>query len=178
MIGDVNLFLSEEDDESDNDEIEINQRQNLPQSTDEQPTNEQSTYTKLSQAELDLMIAAPTHRSKNLGTEIALTMMHYGATHLNIRRYFVKVHETNVASLKLFKDKLGFEECAYVKCFGEYELECKFDTASDMVCWIERRWEWWCKEMSRRRSDDVELSSNEDEQSCRLYDVHNCPLDS
>ena len=159
MIGDVNLFLSEEEiDESDEERLQTTNR------------TDQSTTPELNQAELDLMIAAASHRHKNLGTELALMMMHYGAKHLQIKRFFVKINESNSSSLKLFKEKLGFEQCAYVKCFGEYELEVKCDSAKEMVLWVERRWELWCREND---TTDSAVSP------CReLYEIHECPLNS
>ncbi|EED86487.1 predicted protein, partial [Thalassiosira pseudonana CCMP1335] len=109
---------------------------------EEQPYNtgnKQSTTCteQLSQAELDIMIAESSHRHKGLGVELALTMMHYGAFHLHIRRFFVKIKNTNNASLKLFREKLGFVQCAYAECFGEYELECKCERWEEMVKLIE-----------------------------------------
>ncbi|KAL7525626.1 hypothetical protein ACHAXR_002323 [Thalassiosira sp. AJA248-18] len=148
MIGDVNLFLSEEEAED---------------SEEEQCKQTEQTAPSLTQAELDLMIAAASHRHKNLGTELALMMMHYGAKYLQIRRFFVKIKEDNHSSIKLFKEKVGFVQCAYVKCFGEYELECKCDTTEEMMSWVERRWQLLCQDGNK---------------TGRLYDVHNCPLES
>lgn len=184
MIGDINLFLTEEELEESEDDDE----QSKP--------IERSATNHLSQAELDIMIAAPTHRHKNLGAELALTMMHYAATRLQIRRFFVKIKETNHSSLRLFKEKLGFLECAYVKCFGEYELECKCDTSSEMVDWVNRRWCWWCSEGKSSKGNDPAVIASYDEggnggnqtdgsgagdDECitfRMYDVLKCPLNS
>ena len=186
MIGDVNLFLSEEEpeyDESGDEQIE-------------QTTSQSISPRLLSQAELDLMIAAPSHRHKNLGTELALMMMHYGAKYLQIRRFFVKIKENNHSSLKLFKEKLGFVQFAYVACFGEYELECKCDNSEQMIDWIESRWQWWCHEGKKNNGlaadidgkecngDDaiggVGKSENEvnEQSACRIYDIYKCPLNS
>ncbi|KAL7550069.1 hypothetical protein ACHAWF_017277 [Thalassiosira exigua] len=153
MIGDVNLFLSEQESEGSGDELE-----------DETP---QSTPMQI-QAELDLMIAVASHRHRNLGTELALMMMHYGAKHLRIQRFFVKIKEENHSSLKLFKEKIGFVECAYAKCFGEYELECKHDTPDAMLAWIQKRWEQCVQ-------DRVDVDNC---QGGRIYDIYSCPLTS
>ena len=69
MVGDINLFLSEEEEEPEEDTSKINDQQQQPQ-----PEKE-----ILSQAELDIMIASPSHRNKKLGTEAVLMMMYYGA---------------------------------------------------------------------------------------------------
>jgi len=156
MIGDINLFLSEEevDDDSDNDQLSntsIQQQEQTKQSNE-----------LLTQAELDIMIAEPSYRHKNLGVELVLTMMHYGASHLGIKRYFVKIDEKNQSSLRLFKEKLGYVEYAYVECFSQHELEVTCETSSQMIEWIERRW----------KNRDLPATSH------RLYDVYNCPLNS
>lgn len=188
MIGDINLFLSEEelDDENESDDWQKHKQQ--------QTTHQSSNNLLLSQAELDIMIAAPSHRHKNLGTELALMMMHYGASNLGIRRFFVKIKESNASSLKLFKEKLGFVQCAYAECFGEYELECKLESADEMIRWVERRRGGWsCHERDddddgavagKEKSGDDDVIDNgsseddgDDHRRCRrLYDVYNCPL--
>mmetsp|Transcript_475 Transcript_475/g.1055 ORF Transcript_475/g.1055 Transcript_475/m.1055 type:complete len:284 (+) Transcript_475:39-890(+) len=171
MIGDVNLFLSEEE---------------LEESGDEESKQTAQLTPAHMQAELDLMIAAASHRHKNLGTELALMMMHYGAKYLQIRRFFVKIKDTNHSSLKLFKEKLGFVQCAYAECFGEYELDCKCETPEEMVVWVERRW----KKNNGLAIMDVDgdgcngddqhsgNSGDWDKRPCRMYDVHECPLNS
>ena len=158
MIGDINLFLSEEEDE-----IDIEDIHNFnPNVTNELVPNEAK---ELNQAELDIMIARPSHRYKGLGTELALMMMLYGASALGIRRFFVKIKDTNTSSLRLFRDKLGFVECAYAECFGEYEFECKHESAADMKKWIEDKWNICCSE-----KDMSEAISH------KLYDIYKCPL--
>ena len=186
MIGDITLFLSEEEEEDvDEDELADNDvRQQTVQSTAtaNQLTSHTSTPQLLSQAELDIMIAKPSHRHKNLGTELVLSIMHYGALYLGIKRYFVKINEKNTSSLHLFKDKLEFEECAYVKCFGEYELECKFDTSNDMIQWVEKKWHYHWNNSRRNAEGTKDGEEEESDQSStprrRLYDVYKCPLES
>ncbi|KAL7509538.1 hypothetical protein ACHAWX_000763 [Stephanocyclus meneghinianus] len=152
MIGDINLFLSEE--ESFEEVAEYFQESNI-MSLDRLESKKPPTFHK---AELDLMIAKPSHRHKGIGAELALMMMHFGASVLKIRHFFVKIKDTNTASLRLFRDKLGFSQCAYAECFREYELECKCKTPLEMVKWIENKW----------ASCGVEKS--------RLYDLFKCPL--
>lgn len=157
MIGDINLFLSEEELEEDWDDS-IN---DCIKCQDDTQTNNCKALS-LSQAELDIMIAKKSHRHKGLGTELALTMMHYGASMLGIRRFFVKIKSTNTSSLKLFRDKLDFVQCAYAECFGEYELECKHQTADDMLKWVEEKWEKYCLQKDMTQT--------------KIYDVYKCPL--
>ena len=210
MIGDINLFLSEEEEESEEEEKDENylhqeqktigntaitaqssETSNLSTTTTTPP----QTTTKLPtiQAELDIMIAAPSHRHKNLGTPLALLLMHYGASSplLQITRYFVKIHETNASSLKLFRDKLGFVQCGYTECFGEIELEVRCESADEMVAWVERRWRGvWCKRESKEKENmrgdgDGGMDGDEVGEICdgnddggidKLYDIYECPL--
>ncbi|EJK70633.1 hypothetical protein THAOC_07992, partial [Thalassiosira oceanica] len=83
MIGDINLFLSEEEEEEIDDEESFRRQQHLQNITQQV----EMKPPELTQAELDLMIAESSHRRKNLGTELALMMMHYGASQLNIKRF-------------------------------------------------------------------------------------------
>lgn len=117
MCGDVNLFLSDEEDESD--------------SEDEDFTRGQDEDAR-KQAELDIMIAAEDCRGKGLGKEAVCLMMLYGAQNLDIRRFVVKIKEDNIASRALFS-KLGFVQCNYAECFKEVELEFKRDSSDDVT---------------------------------------------
>mmetsp|Transcript_27118 Transcript_27118/g.55763 ORF Transcript_27118/g.55763 Transcript_27118/m.55763 type:complete len:353 (+) Transcript_27118:26-1084(+) len=199
MIGDINLFLSEEESEYDSDGALQQHHQihhyfhnshpgdrnrNLLRICDDfnnssDGNSKATSKPKLTQAELDIMIAKPSHRHKNLGTELCLQIMHYGASNLHIRRYFVKIHESNTSSLKLFRDKLGFVHCAYAECFGELELEVKCESAKEMVNWVDRRWGRWCDQRRRSGSgngvgaDDV---VDDVMDFGRIYEMHPCPL--
>ena len=73
-------------------------------------------------AEIEVMIAEEACRRQGLATEALKMLIGYGATALRIARFYAKIGEANAASLELFKG-LGFREIAYVKAFGEYELE-------------------------------------------------------
>ena len=168
MIGDINLFLSEEEDDYNSDDEENFHKQQQQLLHPEQCTPAED----LTQAELDIMIAAKSHRHKNLGVELALMMMHYGASSLNLKRYYVKIKDTNHSSIKLFKEKLGFQECAYVECFGEYEFECRCENSEEMVKLIEEKW--------LSLVENTQFSSGVDEttssKNCRIYDIYNCPV--
>jgi RimJ/RimL family protein N-acetyltransferase len=121
MAGDVNLFLSDEDEETDDDGSD--------QEKEPSPTEDMIPRR---QAEVDIMIAETAYRRNGLGKEATCLMMMYGATHLDIRRFFCKIKEDNTSSLTLFR-KLGFQQCAYAECFQEIELEMKRDSSNEMV---------------------------------------------
>jgi len=54
-------------------------------------------------AEIDVMIAEPGSRGQGLGEETVSLMMGYGADRLGVRLFVAKIHETNAASLHLFR---------------------------------------------------------------------------
>jgi RimJ/RimL family protein N-acetyltransferase len=192
MIGDINLFLSEMEEDDESEEGSQSNENNIMEAS--LHTSQSSSTTNRSflrqqqqqQAELDIMIASPTHRSKNIGTEATLLMMHYAASHLHIRRFFVKIQKSNLPSLHLFRDKLQFEQVGYVECFEEYELECKCDTWEEMVHWVERRWSRLCRQQKEigvgNGCDKVDNEDcrnvdggDDDEVHCGIYTVHRCP---
>lgn len=117
MVGDVNLFLSEEDNE------------------DQDETNDNN---QLLQAELDIMVAEKTARGKGIGREACCLMMKFGASRLNIRRFFCKINEDNEASLAMFR-KLGFHQCAYAECFKQIELELKRNSSKEVCQFLSYR---------------------------------------
>ena len=164
MIGDINLFLSEEDDYNSDDEQNFQQQQIMLQTKTKAPV-------ELTQAELDIMIAVESHRHKNLGQELALMMMYYGATALKLRRYYVKIKDTNHSSIKLFKEKLGFAECAYAECFGEYEFELKCEKSEDMAELIEQKWQRLVETNQSTSATEETVARNGE-----IYDVHKCPV--
>lgn len=163
MIGDINLFLSEEDDYNSDDEANFHQQQML--------LSTPQTPAELTQAELDIMIAVESHRHKNLGTELALMMMYYGASALKLRRFYVKIKDTNNSSIKLFKEKLGFVECAYAECFGEYEFEMKCETSDEMAELIEQKWQSLVMKKQSTSATDGTADRNG-----AIYDVYECPV--
>jgi hypothetical protein len=115
MVGDVNLFLSLED------EVE----------EDESDQNDAAPSHML-QAELDIMIADRAHRGQGLGREASCLMMLYGANALGVRRYYCKINEDNHKSRGLFEN-LGFRQCNYAECFRQVELELRRDGAEAMT---------------------------------------------
>ncbi len=81
----------------------------------------------LTNAEIEIMIADEPDRRKGYAREALLLMMNYGIVQLNITRYYAKINETNVASIKLFLS-LGYNEVNYVSAFKEYEYELVVDS--------------------------------------------------
>ena len=132
MVGDVNLFFSdeEEDEEEEDGGDKPAENTNTNASTTEHPEMEENRPLH---AELDIMISVESCRGKGLGKEASSLMMLYGAKAKKIRRFFCKIKEENEASLSLFQKRLGFQQCAYAACFQEYELERKYDTPEEMV---------------------------------------------
>jgi RimJ/RimL family protein N-acetyltransferase len=132
MVGDVNIFLSpEENDTTDDEDHGITV---VADDDDDDDNNKTCPYY---QAELDIMVADQKYRGRGIGREASLMMMLYAAKHMHIRRFFCKINQENEASLRLFRDKLGFYPCAYAECFQQVELEFKTDTREQMIQRIE-----------------------------------------
>jgi len=123
MIGDVNLFLSEMDDDEDdtNDENENSEIREI--STDVGAPEGESSEPMM-QAEVDIMIANKEYQGKGLGRAATCAMLLYGATKLGIHRFFCKINDDNESSIRLFKS-IGFEQCDYAACFKQVELELR-----------------------------------------------------
>jgi len=123
MVGDVNLFLSDEEVEDDeNGEIDDCAASGVPRK----------------QAELDLMVAEESSRGMGIGKEAACLMMLYGAQELGIRKFTVKIKEENFASRHLFEKSLGFNECNYAACFKEYEFVFQRTNISETITAIRK----------------------------------------
>ena len=54
-------------------------------------------------AEIEVMIAEPRFRRHGLAREALKLMIHYGATHLKLTRFFAKIGKDNLASIELFR---------------------------------------------------------------------------
>jgi len=54
-------------------------------------------------AEIDVMIAEASCQRQGLGEEAVSLMMGYGADRLGVRLFVAKIHETNAASINLFR---------------------------------------------------------------------------
>ncbi|TFJ81090.1 hypothetical protein NSK_007733 [Nannochloropsis salina CCMP1776] len=73
-------------------------------------------------AEIEIMIAEPTRRGRGLGMEGVEAMMQYAIEALGVRRFYCKISDSNVASLRMF-ERIGYVRVAYVAAFKEVELE-------------------------------------------------------
>lgn len=118
MVGDVNLFLSEEEDDEENQESS-------------KPVESVEKTCKI-QAELDIMVAEEAARGQGIGLEAACLMMLYGAHELAISSFFCKINENNEPSLAMFR-KLNFVECNYAACFNQYEYELRRHTPDEVI---------------------------------------------
>ena len=136
MVGDVNLFLSDEEEEDDNNGMDSWW---TPPTSGRDPTPPPPRPLQQPlrrQAEVDIMIADTEYRGRGLGQEAVTLMMMYGAKHMNLTRFFAKIHETNVASKNLFQNKLGFAEIQFIHVFQQYELELKKETNQEMMDYL------------------------------------------
>jgi RimJ/RimL family protein N-acetyltransferase len=137
MVGDVNLFLSnfEKDDDDDDDEPTLDDTCQNSIGTHHPAVLLESVAPcpMYQQAEIDIMIAEIDARNHGCGYAAVVLMMLYGADHLNITRYFCKIHETNASSIHLFQTKLHFVPCNYAECFREMEYEFVALTPAEMV---------------------------------------------
>mmetsp|Transcript_22067 Transcript_22067/g.63270 ORF Transcript_22067/g.63270 Transcript_22067/m.63270 type:complete len:303 (-) Transcript_22067:435-1343(-) len=158
MVGDVNLFLSEEEPDTDDDEEGVystcvagsiasnssavpvlasgQSDQSSSASAADGPTSASPIQVGLHvhiQAELDIMIAEESARGRGMGSEASRIMLWYGSHNLMIRRFFAKIKNENDASKGLFEQRLGFVEINYVECFGEHEYERKEEHCENMA---------------------------------------------
>ncbi|CAL1274803.1 unnamed protein product [Larinioides sclopetarius] len=72
-------------------------------------------------AEIEVMIADPSHRSKGKGKEALLFMLRYGTEALSITKFTAKIKMKNNTSLKLFSN-IGFAEVNRSEVFLEIEM--------------------------------------------------------
>ena len=56
-----------------------------------------------SNAEIELMVALPQYRRHGVGRRAVSMMMRYGVEALGIKRFFAKISDTNIASIRLFE---------------------------------------------------------------------------
>ncbi|KAI4807279.1 hypothetical protein KUCAC02_027101 [Chaenocephalus aceratus] len=84
------------------------------------------TSSDPSLAELEVMVAEPSHRGKGIGKEVTRMMMSYGVTKLGVKQFEVKIGLDNQVSIAMFK-KLHFQEVSVSKVFKEMTLEIRVD---------------------------------------------------
>lgn len=73
-------------------------------------------------AELECMVALSSYRRRGLASESLKLAMQWAGEALGISRFVAKVLATNEPSLRLFRDRLGFDVVEYVECFDEIVL--------------------------------------------------------
>ena len=94
MVGDVNAFLSSENDDNITDTIEI-----------------------------DVMISEKNYRSHGFGSEAVYLMMFYCLKNFKgLKQFIVKINDDNEASIKMF-ERLGFSKYNYLKAFKQVCLK-------------------------------------------------------
>ena len=129
MIGDVNLFLSViEEDEDETDGEDQNRTKKEAQRSEDITTNQNSQEGRI-QAEIDIMIAEKSCQGQGLGRASVCAMLLYGYYELNVERFFCKINEDNISSIKLF-ESLGFKQCDYAACFKQVEMELLLERPS------------------------------------------------
>ncbi len=101
MCGDVNIFFSEDDE------------------------------TNLTTGEMEIMIAEETSRGRGIATESLWLMMRYAIENLKVDIFEAKILEQNIASLALFKDKMGYHERRFHEVFREHWLEYRLCDGAD-----------------------------------------------
>ncbi|CAI8597928.1 unnamed protein product [Vicia faba] len=79
-------------------------------------------------AEIEIMIAEQSSRRKGLGKESVLMMMAFAIHNLGINIFQVKIGESNLQSINLFR-KLGFLEASHSNIFKEVTLELQITPA-------------------------------------------------
>ncbi|CAJ2668278.1 unnamed protein product [Trifolium pratense] len=86
-------------------------------------------------AEVEIMIAEQSSRGKGLGKESVLIMMAFAIEKLGIKTFQVKIGESNVESINLFK-KLGFVQTSHSNIFKEVTLELQITEpkSEEMLC--------------------------------------------
>lgn len=117
LIGDTNLFLSNDDGSEDEDCPSVG-------------------ITKLI-AEAEIMIAEPAFRGKGMGKESMLLMLKYGHT-LNVDRFTAKIGIDNVQSQRMF-EKFGFTESSRSEIFQEITFDCV--VTKDWLTWLDSQLE-------------------------------------
>lgn len=98
---------------------------------------------------IDSQIAEKQYQRKGIATEAVKMMMSYGVHKLGITRFFVRIKDSNTASLNMFQNNksssgLSFRQCNYAECFKEVELEYLIDDDTKELQLPEYS-EWICK---------------------------------
>ncbi|TPX53724.1 hypothetical protein PhCBS80983_g06207 [Powellomyces hirtus] len=82
-------------------------------------------FTTPTRAEIELMIAEPSARTRREGFAALSLMLWYATTRLGGQEVFARVSDKNAPSLRLFRDKIGWVETERSEFFGETTLEAR-----------------------------------------------------
>ncbi len=105
MVGDVNLFLSEDTEEN------HSQLEHL--------------------AELNVMIVDHANRNKGFGSESISLMMNYAKQNFkSIVKFIAKIDETNMPSIRMFQNKFRFALISHSQVFKQVLLELKINSTN------------------------------------------------
>lgn len=83
--------------------------------------------------EFNVMIADKAYRRKGYGYYTVLLVLMWAVRNFKLKEYFVKIQETNTASIKMF-EKIGFHFVRNNKHFKENEYRLKVNND------LSRRW--------------------------------------
>ncbi|KAM0793204.1 hypothetical protein ACM66B_000674 [Microbotryomycetes sp. NB124-2] len=108
MVGDVNVFISSEDDED----------------HDERQGDDASTSKDQRRAEVEIMIASPSDRRHGYATSTLQLFLAYVSKTLSLSpdRFFARIGASNEGSIRLF-EKLGFKKGKFVQVFDEQQMD-------------------------------------------------------
>ncbi|KAI9362496.1 N-acetyltransferase 9-like protein [Zopfochytrium polystomum] len=87
-------------------------------------------------AEIEIMIAEPTMRRRKLGYTALRLMIRYAFEVLGITSLMAKISLSNKSSIRLFTEKLGFEQLSVSDIFQEVTLEKQLGEADSDVEWV------------------------------------------
>jgi RimJ/RimL family protein N-acetyltransferase len=107
MVGDVNIFLLDDDQIEEYDELSMKAQ-----------SGTLNSQTKIKLAEIMVMIADPSVRRCGYAMQAVSLMMEWGRRSLNIDGYVAKISDSNEASKRLF-EKLGFRPVKNLQVFNE-----------------------------------------------------------
>ncbi len=105
MVGDVNLFLLQEEGEDDEGEGEMKT------------------------GEVEVMVAVAASRGRGLGGQAVRLLLSYARAHLGLTRVVAKIKRGNAPSRRLFAGRLGFEVEKEVPVFDEVHLRAGLPAA-------------------------------------------------
>ena len=88
------------------------------------------------QCEIEIMIAESSCQRNGLAVESCKLVMEFAKSFLNIKSFIAKIKQDNIASIKLFTEKLHFRIVEIIECFNEIEChssECLCDQCQSTI---------------------------------------------